>query len=132
MAKFWFRLARVRKQLQLPIIECSALPPSKANLTNSLSTLSVKNEPHRFPLYSLCQKTNLTGSLSTLSVKKRTSQVPSLLSPSKKNHAVLPVEGDSVAFNLLIPFRPQFIHILFFVYLPQRLFRVGFQFIDIL
>ena len=118
MAKFWFRLARVRKQLQLPIIECSALPPSKANLTNSLSTLSVKNEPHRFPLYSLCQK--------------RTSQVPSLLSPSKKNHAVLPVEGDSVAFSLLISFRPQFIHILFFVYLPQRLFRVGFQFIDIL
>ena len=76
MAKFWFRLARVRKQLQLPIIECSALPPSKPNLTNSLSTLSVKNEPHRFPLYSLCQKTNLTGSLSTLSVKNEPHRFP--------------------------------------------------------
>ena len=108
-------------------------------------TPAFKSKSHKFPLYSLCQKrtsqipsllslskTNLTGSLSTLSVKKRTSQVPSLLSPSKKNHAVLPVEGDSVAFSLLISFRPQFIHILFFVYLPQRLFRVGFQFIDIL
>ena len=46
------------------------------------------------------------------------------------NLAVLSVKRDSIAADFPIPFRLQFIHIPFIVYLPQGLFRIVLQVMD--